>query len=407
MSSTLSSETLASLERILAGMPDPVRLLGRDHSVLFRNAASRSSFPDGLGHLCAGADSGTDASCPACQVRRVVAGAGARRWHVAVPRPGRPDAMDYFEITLAPVQDGDRIVAVLEWVRDHTASLAVEQYLIGQAERQDEEADRLTRRATALHEKLDELRENQAEVLYRDRLMALGRLVAGVAHEVHTPLGAIVSNVDLIRRNLDRLAADDGTDPARAGKRLSALGSAAGVAAEGARRIERVVRSLRMYSRLDEAEEQWADLREGLDSTLELIGYRLGDRVRVVRDYGDIPPLTCRPDALNQVFMNLLVNAVQAIRDDGEVRVTTRSDGEAIEVTVSDTGRGIPEADLEKIFEAGYTTKGRGSGTGVGLAICRRIVDDHGGTLGVESRPGEGTTFTVRLPRGGPNKEGN
>jgi two-component system NtrC family sensor kinase len=226
-----------------------------------------------------------------------------------------------------------------------------------------------------------------------------------VAHEIHTPLGAILSSVDLIERSARRVedslppAADPGAASDQARKGLRALRSAAAIVAEGARRIEHVIRTLRLYSRLDEGEEmKEVDLRQGLESTLELLAYRLTDRIRVVREYGEIPALQCRPEALNQVFMNLLLNAVQAIPEQGEIRIRTRAQDGGVVVEIEDTGSGIPESDLPRIFQAGFTTRVRGSGTGLGLAICKRIVDDHGGTIGVDSSPGRGTTFTVRLP---------
>jgi two-component system NtrC family sensor kinase len=276
-----------------------------------------------------------------------------------------------------------RLAGILEVLRDQTGSLALERFLIGESERQEAE--------------IREVRESQAEVLHRDRLMALGRLVASVAHEIHTPLGAILSSVDVMRRSLGRVEEGSAGPDGRA---VKALRSAAAIVDEGARRIEHVVRTLRLYSRLDEGEVQETDLHQGLDSTLELLRYRTGERIEVVRDYGELPAVRCRPDALNQVFMNLLLNAVQAIAERGEIRIRTRAEEGGVVVEISDSGCGMAQSDLSRIFEAGFTTRSRGSGTGLGLAICKRIVDDHGGTIGVESRPDHGTKFTVRLPVG-------
>jgi signal transduction histidine kinase len=400
------------LRHALNALPDPVRILGEEGRVFFRNDAASKLFPEGMGHLCARKEGEIDPSCPSCQIDAVLRNGATRRWHVAVPRPGKEDSRDYYEVTLCPVQDGEgRVVAVLESLRDVTATLGLEQYLIGEAERQEEEIRRravelesLTERASSLRTELGALRETQTEILFRDRLMALGRLVAGVAHEVHTPLGAILSSTDLLKRSVGRIREVlDREDCDRESceallARLDAMGSAVDLVDEGSRRIEQVIRTLRVYSRLDEADLMTADLHEGLDSTIALARYRMGDRIRVVREYGDIPPVTCRPDALNQVFMNLLLNAVQAIPGEGEIVIRTAEESGMVRVEISDTGEGIDRSHLPHIFDLGYTTKNRGEGSGLGLAICKRIIEDHSGVIEVTSSAGEGTKFTVRIP---------
>jgi two-component system NtrC family sensor kinase len=156
---------------------------------------------------------------------------------------------------------------------------------------------------------------------------------------------------------------------------------------------------LKTFARLDEAEWKSADLREGMDSTLALVAHLHRDRIEVVRDYGDVPPIACHPGQLNQVFMNLLVNAIQAIEGPGTIRVRLGADAEALTIDVEDTGRGIAPEHLPRVFDPGFTTKGVGVGTGLGLAISHRIIEAHGGTIDVASRPGTGSTVTVRLPR--------
>ncbi len=143
---------------------------------------------------------------------------------------------------------------------------------------------------------------------------------------------------------------------------------------------------------------QMADLHEGLDSTLTLVHHELKNRVTVVKEYGEIPPVRCHPNQINQVFMNLLVNAAQAIPDKGEIRLKTFREGDMVKVQISDSGVGIPLANLEKIFDPGFTTKGVGVGTGLGLSICFKIAEDHDGGIDVESEVGKGSTFTLRLP---------
>lgn len=408
MPPAFSPEVLESLDRVLGDLPDPARLIARDGNVLLRNEAARLQLPDGFGHLCAPSERGHNASCPECQVQEVLERGVFLRWHVVVPHEGPTG--DYFEVTLNPVRDGaGEIIAVLELIRDVTMSLGLEQYLIGRSERQEteirersEESQRLAHTADSLKEELGTLKETQAEILYKDRLMALSQVVAGVAHEIHTPLGAMLSSADLLQRIIDRVHEtlepfDDETKQALVAK-LEVLDSSASLMIEGARRIQSVVQSLRLFTRLDEAPRKSVDLHEGLESTLDLLHYRMGDRIRVERDYGELPELICRPDACNQVFMNLLVNAIQAIPGEGVIRVKTRHEEDCILIDFSDDGEGMDEEAQSRLFELGFSTKRGKGGAGIGLALSRRIVQEHGGTISVKSRPGKGTTFTVRLP---------
>jgi signal transduction histidine kinase len=415
MAVSLPTALQDALKRVIDVLPDPAWVLDAQGRAVLRNAAARDQLPDGLGHV--GHDDAPDtphSSCPDCQARVAVEEGRQLRWHVAVPRPGREGAVDYHEVSLFPIHD-DRggVAGLLRIVRDVTAKLGLEHYLIGEAERHEEEVRRrrdevqlLEAKADDLRRELGELRAGQEEVLYRDRLIALGRLVAGVAHEIHTPLGAVLSSTDLLRRSIRKIsenidALDDGGDDGSKREclqRLRSLDDGVGVVAEGSGRIEAVLRSLRLYARLDEAPLKEVDLHQGIDSTLDLLRYRMGDRIRVVRRYGEIPALTCRPDALNQVFMNLLFNAVQAIPDRGTIEIRSGVDGGYVQVEISDDGVGIAEADLPRIFDLGFTTKERGQGSGMGLSISRRIVSDHGGTLEARSGSGRGTVFVLRLP---------
>ncbi|MCI0420006.1 MAG: ATP-binding protein, partial [Acidobacteria bacterium] len=163
-------------------------------------------------------------------------------------------------------------------------------------------------------------------------------------------------------------------------------------------RIAKIVRSLKNFARLDEAEFQKADLHEGLDSTLTLVHHELKNRAVVVKDYGSLPLVYCSPNQLNQVFMNLFINASQAIEDKGEIRIRTFSDDGKVCVQITDNGKGILPEHLSRIFDPGFTTKGAGVGTGLGLSICYNIIQRHKGNITVQSEPGRGTEFTITLP---------
>ncbi len=276
--------------------------------------------------------------------------------------------------------------------------------------------DKVRERTAALTRTLEELRDTQAQLVQSEKMAALGDLVAGVAHEINTPLGAVASNTDLVARSLAKMKAAL-ADAAQLDQARGYVDKAAGMAEvsrEACRRIDAIVRSLRNFARLDEAERKAADLHEGLDSTLTLVTHLTKNRITVHRDYGALPQILCYPNQLNQVFLNLLVNAAQAIEGPGEITIRTHfvpaapdDEGAAargptgpVIVEICDTGCGIPPEHLKRIFDPGFTTKGVGVGTGLGLAICYRIIANHQGTIDVESAVGRGTTFRIVLPVG-------
>jgi signal transduction histidine kinase len=399
--STIPQELVERLAAVFSDLPDAVRLIDVGGKVLMQNDASRLLAPDGLGHLCGGESRERNPSCPACQIDEVLERGTFLRWHVAVPRDEK--ISDYFEVTLNAVHDRrGRIIGALEILRDATATLGLEQYLIGRAEHQDDEIRKRSLEAERLSEELGVLRESQAEMLERDRLRALNQLVAGIAHEINTPLGAMLSSADMLKKGVRRLKTTcrkvDTETRTGVEERLEAVETSAKVMVEGSRRIEAVVRTLQLFSRLDEAVLKQIDLHEGLDNSLELLHYRFGARIKVEKDYGKLPEVLCRPHALNQVFMNLLLNAVQAIENKGRISIVTRRGADEVTVEISDDGAGIPAEDLPKIFDLGFTTKSGAGGAGIGLALTLRIVREHGGTIDVSSTPAKGTTFTVRLP---------
>jgi PAS domain S-box-containing protein len=251
-----------------------------------------------------------------------------------------------------------------------------------------------------------QLREAQSQLVQSEKMASLGNLVAGVAHELNTPIGAVASNVDVQRRAIEvvrnglavaELAPHVTANP-RIGKALGILEETTKVTRDASERVSRIVKSLRNFARLDEAERKKADIHEGLDSTLTLLRHELRGGIEVVKDYGTLPEIDCFPNQLNQVFMNILVNACHAIEETGKITIATRLDGKNAIVSITDTGKGIKPEHLSKVFDPGFTTKGVGVGTGLGLSISFRIIQDHRGTISVASEVGKGTTFTLRLP---------
>ena len=275
----------------------------------------------------------------------------------------------------------------------------------------------LERRNEELRRSKAELESLQEKIIQSEKMASLGQLAAGVAHELNNPAGFLYGNMEMLgelARGLERLLRFYETVPlggeeaarARAIKEeigyettLGDLRSIVDDCRDGAERIRDVVQNLRTFSRLDEAEFKKVDIHEGIDSTLRLLMRFYGDgRVRLARDYGELPPVDCYAGQLNQVWLNLLVNADFAVREGGEVRITTRGEGERVVVRVSDTGRGIAPEHLTRIFDPFFTTKPVGEGTGLGLSVTYSIVERHGGGITVESEQGRGTTFTVTLP---------
>jgi two-component system, NtrC family, sensor kinase len=257
----------------------------------------------------------------------------------------------------------------------------------------------------------------QAQLVHHEKMASLGQLAAGIAHELNNPAGFIYGNMDLLGdylSHLQRLLSvyDQVALPAEAVPLISSLkteikyerlvGDLDSIIAdcrEGAERICDVVKNLRLFSRLDEAELKNIDIHGGIDSTLRLLSrYFSSGQISLRRDYADLPPINCYAAQLNQVWMNLLVNAAQAVADRGEVIISTRLEQNSVIVEISDSGSGIADDQLSKIFDPFFTTKPVGEGTGLGLSTSYGIIERHGGTIAVKSEVGAGTTFTVRIP---------
>ena len=255
-----------------------------------------------------------------------------------------------------------------------------------------------------VNEELDIVHRKLAEA---HKMASLGRLAAGIVHEINTPIGSILSNNETIRRSLESLkkllvaAQSEGQPPPeKALAFLETLGSLTDIDKIACERIYAVIRSLKTFARVNEGDLRKVDIHEILLNTLKLSGCVFRRRITVVTDFGELPEIECYPGLLNQVFLNLVVNASQAIEGDGTVTVRTRHDEEAwADIWISDTGSGIPPEVRAKIFSAGFSTKDVGEGTGLGLTITREIVEDtHGGQIDFETEMGVGTTFHVRIP---------
>lgn len=272
---------------------------------------------------------------------------------------------------------------------------------------------------TNLKKAYADLQAAQAQILQREKMASLGQLAAGVAHEINNPIGFIMSNLNSLSKYIQRLrefiaiqtefiiALNPITGLAELNdtrKRLKIdylLEDATALLKEsldGADRVKVIVQNLKSFTRLDETEIVAADLNECLRSTLYILNNELKFKATINKEFGDIPLTRCNPAELNQAFMNILMNAVQAIDQEGTITVKTWHDGSYISIAISDTGGGIPDDKISKIFDPFFTTRDVGKGTGLELSIVYDIIKKHQGQISVQSEIGKGSTFLIKIP---------
>jgi two-component system NtrC family sensor kinase len=229
-------------------------------------------------------------------------------------------------------------------------------------------------------------------------MKSLGQLVAGVAHELNNPIGFVHANLQLLDEYIRKLvdAQRTGGDTERAREAITKLLARS---REGTERVKKIVQDLRTFSRMDQAELQDANLNEEIERTLALMEPRFKGGIRVERHSGQLPHVRCYPAQLNQVFMNLVMNACDALDGGGRIAVRTRPTAAGVSLAFEDDGPGIPPEHRERIFAPFFTTKPVGKGTGLGLSISHGIVERHGGRMSVECPPAGGTVFRIELPR--------
>lgn len=274
------------------------------------------------------------------------------------------------------------------------------------------------RHLTEINEKLNMA---QGQLLQADKMASIGQLAAGVAHEINNPIGYVYSNINslqgYVNNLLDVISAYESAVEKAGNEEIKQMVDQAREEAdleylktdmvdlikesnEGIIRVKKIVQDLKDFSHVDETEWQWADIHRGLDSTVNIVWNDLKSKVELVREYGDIPDIWCIASQINQVFMNLLINAGHAIAERGKITIATgkTEDEKTIWIKITDTGGGIPPENIKRIFDAFFTTKPVGKGTGLGLSLSYSIMKKHGGSINVESDMGKGTCFTLTLP---------
>lgn len=270
-----------------------------------------------------------------------------------------------------------------------------------------------------LEKALESAREMHEQLLISEKMASLGQITAGVAHEIKNPLGYIQANIGPLSRDIaDLLSVLDGYANTVQKKKLrehfSEIESRkeemefTGVVKEiqmllegireGAARTTQIVKSLGDFSRSGQVELETGDVHRGIDTTLMLLSGEIGKRISIKKEYGDLPDIEYYPGQLNQVFMNILANACQAIDRKGEIVIRTHREQQRVLISIADSGKGMPEDVLKRIFEPFFTTKEMGRGAGLGLSLSYQIISRHQGSIEVHSEPGKGTEFLIKLP---------
>jgi len=247
-----------------------------------------------------------------------------------------------------------------------------------------------------VEERTRELRDTQAQLVQSEKMRSLGQLVAGVAHELNNPIGFVHANLQLLEDYVERLMRPD--SDARRSRTRDAIEKLLARSQEGAQRVKQIVQDLRTFSRTDQAELTQVSVNEAIQRTLALMEPRTKHGIVVERDLGELPEVRCYSGQLNQVFMNLLMNACDALDGHGKISVRTRPAQNGVVLEFADDGPGMSPEVRSRVFEPFFTTKPVGKGTGLGLSISHGIVERHGGTMTVDSEPGHGARFTIRLP---------
>ncbi|NOX90188.1 MAG: GHKL domain-containing protein [Calditrichaeota bacterium] len=286
--------------------------------------------------------------------------------------------------------------------REVTEARLKEQYL-KQLEATNRQLDEKNRELTRLFK---ELQEKEAQLIHSEKMAALGQLVAGITHELNNPVSFIYANSKALEDALNELKnlwreLPPHVRSSFATKFEELISDVRAIISDnlkGSQSIKELVLQLKNFSRLDQAEWKETRIVEGIESSLRLIKHQLGNRIKLIKKFEANPLIYCNPAQLNQVFVNILINAVQAIQNEGAVTIKTFEKDSDLFISISDTGRGIPQKIVSKIFDPFFTTKDVNQGTGLGLSISYSIIEKHGGAIRVKSEPGKGTTFIIRLP---------
>ena len=388
----------SELNQIFNAAADGMRIIDKDFNILRINetfsALSGISVDESMGKKCYEVFSTPLCHSSDCPLVRILN--GEQRIECETEKDCKDGGKTFYSVIATPFGGPDgKLVGIIEDIRDITES-----------------------------------RQILGQLLQSEKMASIGQLAAGVAHEINNPTGFVSSNLKTLSDYQDdivtlieqyrRLTTDLKETMATAEYPVSISEQLERIAEfeaesdidfvlndisdlvkesrEGTDRIKKIVLDLKNFAHPGEGKPKYADINKNMESTLNVVWNELKYKAKVVKEYGDLPQVKCYPQQLNQVFMNLLVNAAQAIEKEGEIRIVTRPVNGYAEIKISDTGMGIPEEKLSMIFDPFFTTKEVGKGTGLGLNVAYNIIKKHNGTIDVESTVGKGTTFTIRIP---------
>lgn len=424
-------------KQVLDSLPDGITIQDRDFNVIYQNRAMIAGFGDTIGKKCYAAYERRNAQCEGCGIVRVFqTGEPTLVLRTAFDAQG---GTSYWENACFPVRgDNGNIMAAAEVCRNITDRVGLEEEVklrnieLGQLNTQlHERTAELTETLQKLEREIKDRERADLELRHAQKLQAVGQLAAGIAHEINTPLQFVGDNIRFVAQTFEDIQLLIGKYRELV-KALSSISECAALveqvkvaeqdadlafleenipsafsqAQDGMSRISQIVGAMKEFARSDGRQKVAADLNRALEVALTIAKNEYKYVADVETDFGEIPPVMCHLGDINQVFLNLLVNAAHAIAEvvgnngnRGCIRVRSASEGNTVRIDISDTGCGIPESARERVFEPFFTTKPVGRGSGQGLAIARSIiVDKHGGSLTFESQLGGGTVFTILLP---------
>lgn len=263
----------------------------------------------------------------------------------------------------------------------------------------DAQKEELSAQNEALIESQEQLKNAQNQLVQSEKMASMGQLTAAIMHEINTPLGAVKSNNQMVKMMLDKLEVNlNEQNYESALKVIDKIKKSSDITDDASNRVSEIIRNLKNFSRIDQAEFQNSDINDGIRSVLVLTSNLWKNKVDILESYGQIPLINCYPSMLNQVFMNIIVNAIQACDKNGVIKISTHLNETNVDIIIEDNGSGIKKSDLEYIFDSGFTTKATNEGTGLGLSISKDIINKHNGTIQAYNNEVTGTTFKISLP---------
>ncbi|WP_319405329.1 response regulator [uncultured Desulfosarcina sp.] len=431
-------DSRAKFRTIFDALHEEIISVDRDINLTSINKAAstvmQGDYSDVIGRPCCRVADPAEASFYEHTIREMVEkGFDTGRAAVYLDRFGKDDGKETIkERTVVPVIDEQgRVQTVTIVSRDITEAHQRNEEIQGLNHKLKKISSELIRKNLKLESTLKNLERTQAQMVQSEKMASIGQLAAGVAHEINNPTGFVSSNLKTLgdyQKDMNRLIGDyqklrselkglpDGLLPATVVDLIAQVdateedvdiayiqedvGDLIGDCREGTERIKRIVEDLKHFAHPGEDRMKETDINAGIESTLNVVNNELKYKATIVKELGDIPIIHGYPQQLNQVFMNILVNAAHAIEKSGEIKIVTASIDDKVEIRISDTGCGISEENITKIFDPFFTTKDVGKGTGLGMNIAYNIIAKHKGHIHVESKVGEGTTFIVQLPVG-------